>query len=145
MFQPTPAAAVLRIYILIIALFYFFVIVCFFWISSLHFPPPQTSVRWQFLFSDCVALLPPCFLLPRGRLCSSLYHIIMPKGPRACGHEHCLGECLGEGFERAFHKWRRRSRRDKVRVCVPACACGGVCALWSERCARSRRGLSGGI
>lgn len=45
MFQPTPAAAVLRIYILIIALFYFFCHCCLLFLYKLFTFPPTSNER----------------------------------------------------------------------------------------------------
>lgn len=52
----------------------------------------------------------------------------MPKGLRACGHEHCLGECFREGLSERFTS-KDDTVRDKVHVCMLVYTCGGVCIV----------------
>lgn len=49
----------------------------------------------------------------------------MPKGPRACGHVHCLGECFREGLSERFTS-KDDTVKDKVHVYVLVNMCGRV-------------------
>lgn len=49
----------------------------------------------------------------------------MPKGAWACGHEHCLGECLKEGLRERF-TYKDDTAKDKVHVYVFVNMCGSV-------------------
>ncbi len=125
---------------------------CRFLQKALYIFTPQRSVCLLFLSSDYIISSLYLFL-PHGRLYSSLYHIIMPKGAWACGHVHCLRVCFRQGLSERFTS-EKDTEKDKVcvHVCVLTkclwvcvCVCVWVCALLSVCCAHCQRGLSGRI
>lgn len=124
---------------------------CWFLEKSLYISLPQRAVCLLSLSSD-YSISSVYFFVPHGRLCSSLYHIIMPKGVWACGHVHCFSVCLWEGLSEWF---TYKKDTDKCKVCVHVCVCSTkclwmcvwmwVCALLRVCCAHCQRGLSGRI
>lgn len=91
---------------------------CRFVEKALCILPPQRTVCLRFLSSDYI-ISSLCFFLPLGRLFSSLYRIIVPKGAWACGHVHCFSVRFREGLSERFTS-KKDTVKDKVRahVCV---------------------------
>ncbi len=123
--QPTPAAAVVMwIYILIISVDFWRKLFTFFHLRGVC----------VYGFSPMIYIISALyFFFPHGKLFSSLYHIIMPKGAWACGHVYCLSVCFREVLSERFTS-KKDTVKDKVRVhvcaltkCLWICVCVGGC------------------